>query len=52
MKPLDSNQVKIEKTQLKISLHAHSDGALNADEKWSKNYGDLMRPNKVITPQK
>ena len=26
----------------------HSISALNVDEKWSKNHGDLMHPGKVI----
>ena len=35
MKPCDSNQLKIEEAQLKISLQ--SDSALNADQAWPKN---------------
>ena len=29
-----------------------SDSALNADEKWSKKQGDLMRPDRVIATQR
>ena len=30
---------------------AHSYGASNIDEKWSKNHDDLMCPYRVIPPQ-
>ena len=46
MKLCGSNWVKIEKAQLKISLHKQTDSALlNADKKLSKNHGDLMLPD-------
>ena len=35
-------------SQIKSKLK--KSGALNADEKWSKSYGNLMLPERVIPP--